>query len=59
MDLSKNEIEEVFKRQVYLCSGLGFERMQTILKDHFERRRQAEEYLNKHQEKLPFSGNQS
>ena len=34
MNLTNEELQKEFKRQVYLCSGLGRKEMQSILDNH-------------------------
>lgn len=36
MDASQKQIDHEFRRQVYLCSGLGRERMLEIVNQHFD-----------------------
>ena len=35
MDINNDQIEKEFRRQVYLCSGLGAARMRGIISEHF------------------------
>jgi hypothetical protein len=38
VDLSQEQIDREFARQVYLCSGLGEARMLALVRDHFRPR---------------------
>jgi hypothetical protein len=39
--MSDEKLEREFKRQVYLCSGLGYERMFTILLQQFRKTKES------------------
>jgi len=44
-DMTTKDIEHEFRRQVYLCSGIGFERMREIVQEAIDRPDSADKYI--------------
>ena len=45
-DMTDEQIEKEFKRQVYLCSGIGYDQMIAIVRAQFPKQHEWEFYAN-------------